>query len=244
MNYPIVLIHGFPLDSGMWDPQASALRAKGYQVLTPDLPGFGQAPPGNSLPSMESFAEDIHRLINLHGGKAVVGGLSMGGYVTLALLRDFPENVAAAMLFDTRADPDSAEARQNRLQSIEQMKADGPGKLIDTLLGKLLSKHARPPLTECLRGLMQRQRVETIIAAQQAMARRHDQTDLLAQLKIPLLLVVGAEDGITPPSVAMALHNHVPHSMLVQIAHAGHMSNLEQPERVTAAIETFLATVK
>ena len=243
MKLPIVLIHGFPLDSAIWERQAKALGDKGYTVLTPDLPGFG-ATPVQPHATMESFAAAIHEVIVAAGGRAVVGGFSMGGYVTLALLREYPESVAAAMLIDTRADPDSPEARAARLASVEDMKAGGPAKLIETMLGRVLTKHSSPELKGRVRAIMERQRVEGIIAAQQAMAKRHDQTELFSQLTIPLLVVVGAEDAVTPPSVAMAMHNRVPHSMLVQVAHAGHMAPMEEPERVTGAIETFLATVR
>jgi pimeloyl-ACP methyl ester carboxylesterase len=210
-------------------------------VLTPDLPGFGETPVPEA-PTVESFADDIHTLISRHGGRAIVGGFSMGGYVLLALLRAHRSSVGGAMLIDTRADADSPEARQNRLNSIDDVAKNGPAKLIETMLGRLLGKNATTAVREQTRKIMERQRPEAIIAAQRAMAARRDQTDLLPTLALPSLVIVGAEDIISPPSVALAMQRLIPRAMLVQIANSGHMAPLEEPAPVAAAIETFLAT--
>lgn len=242
-QYPIILIHGFPLDADMWQPQVDALRAKGHDVIAPDLPGFGQSAGGPPCETLDAAADFVHSFIP-QGKKAVIAGLSMGGYITLALLARHPESVAAAMLLDTRADPDSPEARQARMDSIKEIQTNGPEKLYTTLLGRLVSKHATAEVQKRLQAMMHRQNPATVIAAQKAMAARADHTQTLAAVKVPLLVLVGAEDVITPPSVAMGMHTRVPHSMLVQIAGAGHMTTLEAPERVTGAMETFLATVR
>jgi len=242
---PILLIHGFPLDSSMWQAQAEHLRKKGRTVLTPDLPGFGDAPPlASDDPTIGDYAQHIHEIIQREaGGHAIIGGFSMGGYILLALLRHHPEAVAAAMFLDTRADADSPDARAARLKSIEQVKADGPNAIIEGLLTKQLAKKPTAANREKARAIMQRQPAAAIIAAQTAMSKRRDQTDLLAQLSIPVLVLVGAEDAITPPSVALAMQSHMPHAMAVQIVGAGHLSPVEQPAAVSGAIETFLATV-
>jgi len=249
---PIVLIHGFPFDSGMWREQAAFLRGKGHTVVTPDLPGFGGTPPlPRERTSMEAFAGVVHEEIAKVGRKAIVGGLSMGGYVLLALLRDYPESVAAAMLIDTRADADSAEAQANRLKSIEEIEKNGPGKVVEGMMGKLFGKQPTEAVKGEVKGMMERQKAgvggggwEGMANALWGMAKRRDQTDLLPELRVPVLIVVGAEDGITPPSVALKMQSLMPQGMVVQIAGAGHMSPMEQPAAVNRAIETFLATVK
>jgi len=249
---PIVLIHGFPLDGSMWTAQRDYLLSSNLApaVIAPDLPGFG-SPPAQPAPpprraSIDDFADFIHTLIQqkIEGGKAIVGGLSMGGYVLLALLRSYPEDVAAAMLIDTRADADSPDTRAARLKSIEDIKANGPAAFIETQMTRLLGK--RPSITakKQLRTLLERQSPAAMIAAQSAMARRRDQNDLLAELKIPVLIVEGSEDAVTPPSVAIAMQSHMPHAMLVQIVNSGHMTPIEQPDAVNAAIKSFLATTK
>lgn len=249
--FPIILVHGFPFDGSMWSRQVEFLRSPaggGRKVVTPDMPGFGHPPkspaPAKDKATIELFARELHAVIGEHGGRAIVGGMSMGGYILLALLREFPEDVAAAMFIDTRADDDSAEARRNRLNSIDDVQTHGTANLIETLTGKLLSKKSAKSTRQLVRAMMERQPADAVIAAQTAMARRRDQTDLLADLKIPALIVVGAEDVITPPSVALAMQSHMPHAMLAQIVSSGHMTPVEQPDAVNGAIKTFLATVK
>ena len=243
---PIVLIHGFPFDATMWRHQVDFLRGAGRTVITPNLPGFGgmEAWPRDKT-SMEAFAELVHGVIEKEaGGKAIVGGFSMGGYVLLALLRDYPESVGAAMLVDTRPDADSAEARANRLKSIDEIKEKGPSGVYDGMVVKQLSKKPSAAVKVEARGLMEKQPGEAAANALWAMSRRRDQTDLLPELTLPVLIVVGAEDRITPPSVALNMQSHMPHAMVVQLVGAGHLTPLEQPKAVNGAIETFLATVK
>jgi len=190
---------------------------------------------------MEGYAAEVHRFIGALGGPAVVGGFSMGGYILLALLRAFPEDVAGAMLINTRADADSAEARANRLKSIDDVRAAGTGGLVEAMIGRLLGKNATAALKEEMRGLMSRQSAAAVIAAQSAMSRRRDQTELLPQLRVPALIVVGAEDAVTPPAVARGMHALIPGSQLVEIAGAGHMTPLEAPEALGVAIRDFAA---
>jgi len=245
MSLPIVLIHGFPLDSAIWAPQKAALEAAGHRVFTPDLPGFGSAPawPQDRC-SIEAFAHGIHELIRGQIGEpAIVGGLSMGGYILLALLRAHPESVRAAMLFDTRPDPDTPEARATRLKTIAEVPTQGTAALVETMLSRVVGKRADNQVRAQVRAIMARQSVEGIVGAQWAMAHRQDQTHLLATLQMPVLLVVGADDVITPPSVALNMHNHMRHAMLVQIAGAGHLANFEAPEPVNEALQTFLGTI-
>ncbi|MGN6368816.1 MAG: alpha/beta fold hydrolase [Phycisphaerae bacterium] len=243
---PIVLIHGFPFDATMWRHQVDFLRGKGLTVITPNLPGFaGTDAWERDRTSIEGFAEFVHGVIqNEAGGKAIVGGFSMGGYVLLALLRDYPESLAAAMLIDTRPDADSSEARANRLKAIDEIREKGPAGVYDGMVGKQLSKRPPAAVRDEARAIMEKQPGEAAANALWAMSKRRDQTDLLPGLTLPVLIVVGAEDGITPPSVALNMQSHMPHAMVVQIVGAGHLSPLEQPKAVNGAIETFLATVK
>ncbi len=230
----------------MWSEQAACLRGRGFHVLTPNLPGFGDRP---ALPpertTMEAFAADIRECIQREaGGRAIVGGFSMGGYVLLALLREAPECVAAALFVDTRADADSYDARKGRYQAIDQIRRDGPAGFFDASLTRMMRKRPDEKIRAAARAMMERQSVEGILAAQTAMTKRRDQTDLLAELTMPVMVLVGAEDAITPPSVALNMQSHMPHAMVVQVVSAGHLAPMEQPAAVSGHMETFLATAK
>jgi len=241
---PIVLIHGFPLDGAIWLAQAEALRAVGYNVLTPSLPGFGTTPPwAHDQGTIEDYAQEIYRLIAQAGGQAIVGGFSMGGYVVMALLREHPAAVRGAMLFNTRPEADTPEVRAARQKMIQQVQQEGTAAICAAMADKLLSPKSSPALRQQVRNLMAVQSPAGVIAALQAMAHRQDSTPLLPTLTIPVLLVVGDHDTITPPAVALNMHNHMPHAMLVQVANAGHLTMMEQPAAVTQAITTFLATL-
>lgn len=243
---PILLIHGFPLDSSMWDAQAAFLRARGLTVLTPDLPGFNNTPP---LPpdrsSIDDFAEFIRdQILALPGKRAMVGGFSMGGYILLSLLNHHPELVSASLFFDTRADADLPEARQARLDSIQRITSGDIDGFFDASLTRMLRKKPDPAIKSRARAIMQRQPAATVIAAQLAMARRRSHTHLLPEITVPTMIVVGAEDVITPPSVALNMQSHMPHAMVVQVVNAGHLAVLEQADAVNGHLAAFLATVR
>jgi pimeloyl-ACP methyl ester carboxylesterase len=254
MALPILLLHGFPFDGSMWrpvvvrlqEPAERAAKAPGetgtFQVFAPDLPGFGAPPlpiPSPEDLTIEWYAEVVQRLIRGIGGRAVVGGFSMGGYILLALLRSHPEAVAGAMFISTRADADSAEARANRLRSIEAVRAGGTGGLVEAMLGRLLGPASSETLQEEMRTMMSRQSPAAVIGAQSAMARRRDQGDLLPRIQVPALIVAGAQDVVSPPAVARAMQSQIPHCRLVEIPRAGHMTPLEAPDAVATAIADF-----
>lgn len=241
----MVLLHGFPLDGTSWEPQRAALEAAGHRVLTPHLPGFGDpaapALAGESC-SMEGFARVVRDLIvGEAGGRAVVGGLSMGGYVLMALLRDFPETVEAAIFLDTKAEADSAEARSGRLKMIGEVRKHGTEAAVETMLGRVLSPGASEALKQQVRTIMRRQAVEAVCGAQWAMAYRRDQRAVLAALRVPALFVVGDADALTPPALMRALAERTAGGQFVEIAGAGHQSNLEKPVEVSAALAAFVA---
>jgi pimeloyl-ACP methyl ester carboxylesterase len=251
MHLPILLLHGFPFDGGMWERQVEFLQSPeggGFHVLAPDLPGFGTAPlvpaPAADSASIEAYAEEVHQWIRYRSGKAIVGGFSMGGYVLLALLRKYPRDVAGAMFISTRADADSPDARANRLKSIDDVRAHGTAGLVKTMTVRLLGPAPTPELKQQMRTQMSRQSPAAVIAAQSAMSRRPDQTDLLPKLTVPVLLIAGAQDAVTPLSVPRSMQALIPGSRLVEISNAGHMTPLEAPDAVGAAIRDFAKPLK
>lgn len=241
----VVLLHAFPLHSGMWDDQVAALRAR-YRVITPDLPGFGKSdgPDDPTACSIDGFADGVADLLDELGiDRAVVGGLSMGGYTTFSFLRRHRHRVNALILADTRAAADSPEVAARRVAQQEQIAAEGAGPVIDAMVTTLLSEGTRtnrPDIVERARSLMSDNSPAALVGALDAMRHRADATDLLAGIDVPTLVVVGAEDAPSPPTVAAEMAETIPDGRLVQLRGAGHLSNLEEPEFFNRALTRFL----
>lgn len=243
MPPPVVLIHGFPLDSAMWYRQKTWLEGIGYTVLTPDLPGFGARPVLSAeASSMTAFARNIANLIRNAGGRAIVGGFSMGGYVLLALLEIHPEMVAAGIFLDTHAAADSAAVRQNRLIMAATVEKTGMAPVADAMIPKLLSSTADPDMVLNLRRMILRQNPAGAAMAQHAMASREDRRDMLPRIQCPCLVVVGAQDVITPPAVMEQMAHGIPNSQFVIVPDAGHLSPLQSPDHVADLLAGFAAT--
>jgi 3-oxoadipate enol-lactonase len=245
---PLVLLHAFPLHLGMWDEQVVALTP-GRRIILPDLPGFGGTDP---LPdpggtTIDGFADLVAGLMrSLGAGPAVIGGLSMGGYVALALVRRHPETVAALVLANTRAAADTPEVIERRNAQQEQVTEEGTDRLIEAMLGNLLSDDTRtnrPDVVERTRALMHGCSSAGVIGALEAMKNRADSVPLLETIDVPALVVVGEHDGPSPPDVARAMADAIPNSRLEVLPGAGHLSNLEAPEAFNQALESFLAQV-
>lgn len=262
----VVFIHGFPFDGSMWGPQLGALPG-GWRGLAPDLRGFGAAPlspvdgevpSGTDLGrgvaradepvlSMELLADDVAVLIERDaGGPAVVCGLSMGGYVALSLWRRHPELVRALVLADTRAEGDTDQGVENRRRMAQTARESGMAPIARAMVPTLLSTgtvEARPEVADHVERMIVGTPPLTVIAALAGMADRRDASGDLATLDVPVLVLVGEADGITPPEVARSLADRLPHGRLVVIPGAGHVSNLENPAAFSAALTGFLATL-
>ncbi len=242
---PLVLLHAFPLHLGMWDEQVVALSSR-WRMILPDLPGFGGTPaltdPGAA--TIDGFADLVAGLMaSLGVGPAVVGGLSMGGYVAFSLLRRHPQLVAALVLADTRAAADTPEVVERRNSQQQQVSEEGTDQLVETMVGNLLSDdtHAnRPDVVERARALMHGCSAAGVIGALEAMKNRSDSVPLLEAIEVPVLVVVGEQDGPAPPDVAAAMADAIPNARLEVLPGAGHLSNLEAPEAFNQALESFL----
>lgn len=241
----LLLIHGFPLDGRMWRAQVSGLDAVA-RVIVPDLRGCGRSavPPGPY--TMEQHADDLVALLDHLGIKrAVVGGLSMGGYVALALWRRAAERVAGLVLMDTRAEADAPAAREARNSRIAAVRANGVGPFAEEQLGGLLAPAslANTELRRAALDLMRGQTSEGVIGALAGLRDRGDSTATLPTITAPTLVIVGAEDALTPPPVARDLAAAIPGAELVVIEAAGHLAPLENPGDVNRALAAFLARV-
>ena len=174
----------------------------------------------------------------------VIGGLSMGGYVSLALFRQVPDRFTALILADTKASADTLDGRAARLSMRELLATRGPAAVADQMLPKLLSegtRSSRPDLMEETRRLILANTPSAIDQAIVAMMGRPDSTADLGRIQVPALVVVGEHDVLTPPSESEQLHGAISRSILTVIPHAGHLSNLERPAEFTLALDDFLA---
>jgi pimeloyl-ACP methyl ester carboxylesterase len=242
---PLVLLHAFPLDGRMWAPQVEALAGT-YQVIVPDLRGFGAArDQAVEEAGMDLLADDLLRLLDDRGlDRVVLGGLSLGGYVALAFLRHHADRVSGLVLLDTKASADGDQARADRLKMAERVLAEGndfvPEVMLPRLLGETSREH-RPEVVEKVTGLIREQTPEAIAGAQRGMAARAATTDVLATITVPTLVVTGEEDAVTGPEIGRDLAAGIPGARFLLVEEAGHLVNLEQPEIVNEALLDFLA---
>jgi 3-oxoadipate enol-lactonase len=240
---PLLLLHAFPLRGAMWQAQTATL-AERFRLIVPDQRGFGDSMLPAGPYALDEVAGDLIELLDALGvERAAVAGLSMGGYVAFALYRRAPERVRALILADTRPQADSEEGRQGRLASARLAREQGAPAVAEAMLPRLLgaSTHARrPELVEAVRAMIVSNLPEAIALAQEAMAARQDSTALLPRIAVPTLAIAGAEDVFTPPEVAHEMAAAIPNAQVCEIAEAGHLSNLEQPEAFNAALRAFL----
>lgn len=240
---PLVLLHAFPLSSAMWLEQREALGAR-CRVLTPDLRGFGASALGADEPSLDACADDVITLLDRLGlDRVVLGGLSMGGYAAMALLRRYPGRVQALLLADTKASADPGPARDNRLRIAETVTRDGTKVLIDDVLPALLGRTTtatRPHVTARVSSFVQAAPPPAVAWAQRAMAARPDSFEVLRATDVPALVVVGEEDALSPVPDAEAMVDALPQGNLVVLAAAGHLSAVEVPDAFAAAVNGWL----
>jgi 3-oxoadipate enol-lactonase len=245
---PVIFLHAFPLDRGMWEGNIVELLREGrYRLISLDWRGFGESDIPNEISTMELLADDVAGLMNHLGiERAVLCGLSMGGYVAFAFLRKYPQRIAGLILADTKPAADTPEARANRESVAQLAEVQGPGAIADLQVPRLLSDYTRRHHLDV--EMRVRQMIETatprgIAAASRGMALRTDSTDLLASIACPTLVIVGEQDVVTPPAVARDYAARIAGAQMLVIEQAGHLSNLEQPEVFVRAVSGFLGSI-
>jgi 3-oxoadipate enol-lactonase len=239
----LVLIHAFPLNALMWEPQIG-LADLGWQIIAPDLRQCGEPNDDPPAASVDDYAADIVSLLDaLHVERAVIGGLSMGGYIAFAIFRRAPRYVRAMVLSDTRAEADSAEAAENRRRALQLIHEKGAGALADEMVTKLVgetSARTRPAVVEQVRTIARMNSAAAMNGALRAMMTRPDSTSLLSAIDRPTLILVGAEDVASSPAIARHMHQQIEGSDLAVIPGAGHLASLEQPSAFNEAFARFL----
>lgn len=242
---PLVLAHAFPFGAEMWRDDATAL-AGDVRVIAPSMRGFGATPLGASPQvTVDSMADDLAAVLDEMEVRApvVVGGLSMGGHVALAFVRRHPNRVRGVVLADTRAEPDSDEARANREVAIAKVEGGDLAGFVDGMLPKVLGRSTqeeKPALVTKVRAAMMASLPEAVIRTLRALRDRPDARPGLTSITVPALVIVGEEDALMPPSVAQDLKEGLPDAELCIVPKAGHLSNLENPEAFRAALRAFV----
>lgn len=240
----VLFIHGFPHDSSLWQHQIEALQ--GVRRVAPDLRGFGRSEVPQSGYSMATYAADLRKLADrLVLDRVVLCGLSMGGYIAFECCRLWPELIAGLVLIDTRAEPDSDEAKAARDATIVDVRKGGMAAVVEGMLtGQVGQSTAarKPEVVDRVRRMILEAPVPGTIGALEAMKQRPDSRPLLPTLGgFPVLVMVGSEDGLTPPDAARAMAQSIPGGRLEIVPEAGHLAPLEQPEVVTDLLKRFLS---
>ncbi len=241
---PLLLIHGFPLDHGMWRPQVEALREE-CRCIIPDLHGLGASPLAEYPATMEGFALALKTLMDkLEIDQAVICGFSMGGYIALAFQELYPERVKGLVLCSTRSVADDGHAKLARATTAENALARGMAGLAPGMASVLLSAKTRkdhPELLAEVEEIIARQPSAGVAAASKGMALRPDRTDRLARIEVPVLILAGDADSLIPPAQSEAMAKHLSDGRLVVIPGGAHLVNMEQPTAFNTELVRFLA---
>lgn len=235
----VVLLHPFPLNRHFWAGVLPTLSAR-YRVITPDLRGHGESELGEGPTTMAKMAADLERLCReLEVSRALFVGVSIGGYVMLEFWRQHRERVGALVLSNTRAGAETEEGKANRLRIAEQVLREGTAGLIEEMLGKLLSgttRGSRPDIVDAARRMMQAMSPQDVAEVQRGMAERPDSIETLNTIKVPALVMVGAEEA---RGEAELMHQRISGSKLYALEKAGHYAAMEQPEEYARILRQF-----
>jgi len=239
----LVLLHAFPLNARMWEPQLT-MAARGWHVVAPHVRAADGGDDDRPVTSMDDYAGDLVDLLDgLHIEDAVVAGLSMRGYLAFALFRLAPNYIRGLILADTRPQADTAEGLEGRRRMLRLLEENGADAVAEEMIPKLLgatTQKERPAVVERVRHLIRANSPESIAGSIRALMSRTDSTPLLASIRVPTLILVGDEDTVTPPSAAEEMHARIAGSELVRIPQAGHLSNLERTDAFNEALARFL----
>lgn len=241
----LLLVHAFPVGARLFAPQLDAFP--GWRVLAPAIPGFDGSPLLPDPPSVDRYARLMTGLLDALGiARAVVGGVSMGGYITFAMARQARERLSGIVLADTRSQADTEQQRAGRQKMLETIAASGPAGVASEMIPKLLgetTRQKRPELATHVRQLIEGQAPEGIAAAVKLLMDRPDATPMLGRIAAPALVIVGSEDSVSPPAEMREMAAAIPGATFSEVPSAGHLANLEAPDVFNAILSAWLSTV-
>ncbi len=226
----------------MWLEAAEHL-GESRRLIFPDLRGFGQTKlPVSQITTMSQFAEDAANLLDLIGitSKIVVCGLSMGGYVAMHFARRFGDRLAGLVLCDTKSQPDTEAAAQNRMRRADALPETGPAALADAMITNLFAPQTGNDAREKVRRMILRQPLEGVAAADRGMAERPDATAWLTGFTMPTLVLCGEQDAISSPGEMKQMSGQMPNSRFVALPNAGHLTPIETPQNFSIELNIFL----
>ncbi|MES2654893.1 MAG: alpha/beta hydrolase [Bacteroidota bacterium] len=243
---PIIFMHGYPFDKTMWQPQLDFLKSS-HRSISFDIRGFGKSTDEESHLSIDLFGEDLIALMDkLNIDKAIVCGLSMGGFIALNAQKRFPDRFAALILCDTQCIADTAEVKEKRNKIINEIAVDGVAPFNEGFIKNVFHKDSlsnKKELVEQLRSVVFANSPHIITMGQTALAERSETCSTLNEITIPTLIICGREDIVTPLAQSEMMHKDIKGSILHVIDNAGHVSNLEQPDEFNKHLLDFLTTL-
>jgi 3-oxoadipate enol-lactonase len=246
-SIPIVFLHGFPFDKTMWQVQLEFLKSS-YWLIACDIRGFGKSTDEESPLSMDLFADDLIKFMDtLNIEKAIICGLSMGGFIALNAMKRFPDRFDALILSDTQCIADTEEVKENRFKAIEKIEADGVFDFNDGFIKKVFHKDSienKKELVRDLRNVVFSNSEHIIKKGLVALAERSETCSILDKINIPTLILCGREDEVTPLVQSEMMHESIEGSILHVIDNAGHVSNLEQPTEFNKHLLDFLTGIE
>jgi 3-oxoadipate enol-lactonase len=230
---PLVLLHGYPLDHHLWDDSVPLLKDT-FDLIIPDLRGFGESTTTNTPYTMNDYASDVAGLLNQLGiQKTTIAGHSMGGYIALAFAQLYPERMRALALVSSQVLADAPDRKEGRYKSAADVAEKGISSVVETMTPKFTSN---PRCQSFARATMERQQPAAYIGALKAMAERTDSTALLSTIKYPVVVIHGDADMLIPVDRAREVKAVMPESLLYEINNAGHMPMCEAPEETAKAL--------
>jgi 3-oxoadipate enol-lactonase len=242
----IIFIHGFPLNKSMWNSQVEAVKDN-YRVIAYDIRGHGNSELGAIDFSIDLFVQDLLLFMDaLKIEKSILCGLSMGGYIALNAIENYPERFSALILSDTNCTADTSEGKENRMIAIESIKENGVEKLADGLIPKLFATESLEKNSKeisFVRKMIEKTEIQSLNKSLHALAERKETCSKLTEIKVPVLILVGKEDKITPPEAAETMHEKIKNSSLYIISLAGHLSNMENSDEFNSQVKKFIDSI-
>ena len=244
-NIPIIFLHGFPFSKSMWHGQMEFLKFQ-HRLIAVDIRGFGKSIDEESVLGIDLFADDLIAFMDaLTIDQAIICGLSMGGFIALNAVKRFPKRFVSLILCDTQCVADTAEIKEKRYKTIEEIKIKGVNEFNNGFLKSVFHEDSllhKTELVEKLRRVVYGNTQHIITSGLIALAERTETCSALSDINIPTLILCGREDEVTPLEQSVHMHENIEHSILYVLDHSGHISNLEQPHEFNKHLLHFVSS--